>query len=409
MLSPAEKITRAVEGWFLMEPLFFAVWTAHRLVETTAIDTIRVGRGRIEYNPHFLAGLDRQTVGEVLLFEVVRIVLRHPYQRRQDDARRAYLASNIAVQELLHSRLPMPTAFAVFGDHALDGKHYEFYYDHLQEVPGCCLSGQAGEGHCAGDSAEGECGGSGEQTSEKQGKVPGLGAYTDADHTGVQNAEGWDRDELFDATVTEVVRRIQESNSWGTVGGRLRERILATLRPRLNYRDVLRQFRTSILSIHRRLTRMKPNRRYGFLQMGSRYEYTTKLLFAVDVSGSMGSDDLQRGFSVVNRFFRFGVPTIDVVQFDTEIKGKPLTLRKARYEVEALGRGGTNFQPIIDYLDEHGDYDGLVIFTDGIAPVPRPPRNRHTRVLWLFKSEEAHAQMAGSLSALGRSAYLQDS
>ena len=119
-----------------------------------------------------------------------------------------------------------------------------------------------------------------------------LDIESDADHNrcGIENTEGWEKDDLLEASMVDVVRRIQESNSWGTIGGRLREHILATLRPRLNYRDVLRQFRASILSTRRRLTRMKPNRRYGFLQMGSRYDFCTRLLFAVDVSGSMASD-----------------------------------------------------------------------------------------------------------------------
>src|SRR5262249_15373593 len=186
-----------------------------------------------------------------------------------------------------------------------------------------------------------------------------------------------------------------------------REKILASLRPKLNYRDVLRQFRASILSSRRRLTRMKPNRRYGFLQMGSRHEFCTKLLFAVDVSGSMGSADLERGFSVVNQFFRYGVPVIDVIQFDAVIQGEVKTLRRARCEVEAMGRGGTNFQPILDYIDAHPDYDGLVIFTDGIAPVPTPPKNRRTRVMWLFKSEQTYKQMDTALRAIGPCAFLQ--
>jgi len=45
----------------------------------------------------------------------------------------------------------------------------------------------------------------------------------------------------------------------------------------------------------------------------------TRLLFAIDVSGSMGTEELRQGFSVVNRFFNYGVPAIDVIQFDTEI------------------------------------------------------------------------------------------
>jgi len=50
---------------------------------------------------------------------------------------------------------------------------------------------------------------------------------------------------------------------------------------------VLRLFRRSVLSERRRLTHMKPSRRYDFLYFGSRYEFATRLLVAVDISGSM--------------------------------------------------------------------------------------------------------------------------
>ena len=166
--------------------------------------------------------------------------------------------------------------------------------------------------------------------------------------SGRENTEDWGPDELRMDQINDRIRTAAETNSWGSIPGRWKERILASLRPRLSYRAVLRQFRASVLSIHRRLTRMKPNRRYGFLYLGSRYDFTTHLLFAVDVSGSMSSEDLARGFSVINRFFEYGVETIDVIQFDTEIKGPPLTLKRARRDVKVIGRGGTSFAPVID-------------------------------------------------------------
>ena len=188
----------------------------------------------------------------------------------------------------------------------------------------------------------------------------------------------------------------------------MRERILATLKPKLDYRAVLRQFRASILSVNRVLTRMKPNRRYGFLYMGSRRDFSTRLLVAVDVSGSIGSDDLVRGFSVVNQFFTYGVNTVDVIQFDTEIKGQVLSLKRARRDIAVAGRGGTNFAPVMAYIDTHRDYDGLIIFTDGYAPVPPPPQNRKTRILWLFNNQRNYESMHAALRPLGVAAFLRD-
>lgn len=144
-----------------------------------------------------------------------------------------------------------------------------------------------------------------------------------------------------------------------------------------------------------------------FQYMGSRRDFTTKLLFAVDVSGSIPSADLERGFSLINQFFRYGIEQIDVIQFDTEIKGPPLTLKRARRAIAVLGRGGTNFAPVLAYLDEHRDYDGLIIFTDGYAPVPPPPQNRTTRILWLFNHEANYQAMARGLRTGGLTAFLK--
>ena len=59
-------------------------------------------------------------------------------------------------------------------------------------------------------------------------------------------------------------------------------------------------------------------------------------------------------------------------------------------------------------LDEHRDYDGAIIFTDGYAPVPPRPKHRRTRVLWLFKSEETYRRQYEALRAIGRVAFLKE-
>jgi hypothetical protein len=89
-----------------------------------------------------------------------------------------------------------------------------------------------------------------------------------------------------------------------------------------------------------------------------------------------------------DRFFKYSVESIDVVQFDTEIKGAPLALKRARRSLDVSGRGGTSFDPVIAFLDEHRGYDGAIIFTDGQAPAPTRTKNRHTRLLWLFNRED---------------------
>jgi predicted metal-dependent peptidase len=415
-MSTRDRIRDVVEKWFLVEPLLFAVWTTHELAINPRIRGIRVQQGRVEYNPAFIDALDRRELEQVLALEAMRILLKHPYARRPENAALAYAASNLTLQEYLETSLPLPRARDVFGCPDFDRQYYEFYYRKLVEqwasgnLPAGVFSGQGGPDGAEESSAlaglpntqSPSAGPSGEDVMDP------LDTYADPGVSGRENAADWGPDELRMDQINDRIRTAAETDSWGSIPGRWKERILASLRPRLSYRAVLRQFRASILSIHRRLTRMKPNRRYGFLYLGSRYEFTTRLLFAVDVSGSMSSQDLARGFSVINRFFKYGVETIDVIQFDTEIQGAPLTLKRARGTVEVTGRGGTSFAPVIAFLDKHRDYDGAIIFTDGDAPVPPKPKNRRTRLLWLFNREETYKRQHTALRSLGRAAYLKE-
>ncbi|MEM1171671.1 MAG: VWA-like domain-containing protein [Cyanobacteria bacterium P01_H01_bin.35] len=421
------RIARIVEKWLLIEPLLLATWTSHALVSEPRIQTIRVQRGRIEYNPEFIDELSDRHLEATLRFEALRILLKHPYSRRQAHSKISYAASNLTLQEYLQTELPFPRARDVFGDNSYDQQFFEFYYHKLLDLQPLSsdvgVSGTQGLGMGKGDAgaASGMSGDSqsepeaesveeSETTSDSKDSPPNLlSVYTDANLSGVENTNQWDRDELLSDRLDDLVKMAQANDSWGSIGGKLREQILANLHPKLDYRAVLRKFRTSILSQQRRLTRMRPNRRYGFAYMGSRRDFTTRLLFAIDVSGSMGTEELRQGFSVVNRFFNYGVEAIDVIQFDADITTDLMTFRRAQREVQLTGRGGTDFSPVLAYLEEHRDYDGLIIYTDGYAPCPAPPQNRRTRIMWLFVSEAHYRSCYPKLQDLGLGAYLKSS
>lgn len=429
-LIARHRIARIVEKWLLLEPLLLATWTSHRLVSEPRIQTIRVQRGQIEYNPKFIEQLSDRHLEATLRFEALRILLKHPYSRRQAHSEISYAASNLTLQEYLQTELPFPRARDVFGDRHYDKQFFEFYYHKLLDQqppseptssPDKTASGTRGLGTGEADAAP-ESGPSGTAQSESEPESAAgpeaalnerehppelLSVYTNPTLSGVENTNQWDEDELLSDRLDELVKMAQANDSWGSIGGKLREHILANLHPKLDYRAVLRKFRTSILNQQRRLTRMKPNRRYGFAYMGSRRDFSTRLLFAIDVSGSMGREELRQGFSVVNRFFNYGVPAIDVIQFDTEITTDAIALRRAQREVQLTGRGGTDFSPVLSYMEEHRDYDGLIIYTDGYAPCPATPQNRRTRILWLFVSEEHYRSCYPQLQHLGQGAYLK--
>lgn len=255
------RIARIVEKWLLVEPLLLATWTSHALVSEPRIQTIRVQRGRIEYNPEFIAQLSNRHLEATLRFEALRILLKHPYSRRQAHSAISYAASNLTLQEYLQTELPFPRAQDVFGDRNYDQLFFEFYYHKLLDQQSSSVQGAASgvpgvemrEANAAlASGSPGSC--ESEPTSIPSDRPPDLlVVYTDVNLSGVENTDQWDRDELLSDHLDDLVRMAQANNSWGSIGGKLRERILANLHPKLDYRAVLRKFRTSILSQQRRL------------------------------------------------------------------------------------------------------------------------------------------------------------
>lgn len=230
------------------------------------------------------------------------------------------------------------------------------------------------------------------ETSDEQGNVGPSQDYTSL----------WEEDAFMGQQITDI---IQSTTQWGSLPGGMVELIQKAAEGRIDYRNALRAFRSTILSQKRHLTRMYPSRRFGFEQMGSRYEFTTRLLVAIDTSGSVGSEELGRYFRIITTFFKYGIQEIDVLMFDADVQGEPVTLKEAQKDKQTFGvkgRGGTNFQAPIDYVTNHPDYDGLIIMTDGYAAVPLVPAFLKTKLLWVIDNEPSYKQNYDALRKTGR-------
>lgn len=206
-----------------------------------------------------------------------------------------------------------------------------------------------------------------------------------------EGTELWKEDTLSAEETRQIISDISAKGKWGNVSADIQTFIKRALfDPQIDVRDIVSSFKTSVLSSHRLMTRMKPNRRYGFSALGSRRTTIPRILLAVDTSGSISDDILKKFFSIINMFFSHGLDRVDVIQFDTKIKGKPLSFRRARSAIRFTGGGGTSFQCVFDFLKTHNNYDGLIILTDGYAKVPTVPLSVRAHILFLFTSEEEY-------------------
>ena len=377
MMTVGDRIKTLSQDWFLTEPLLFAVLCTHAIKRNDNMGCdMRCGKGIIEYNPERLEHFDDNQLALRLKAEVVRIILKHPYQRQPYNPRRDVmrLSSDLTLCDNLDGMdtigLEPPSIFDIERDQA-----FEQYYS--------LMAGQVLQLEQNAD-ADGipidmDLPSSG-QGDGSEGDITKSMLEADA------GASLWEEDELMSEKVNHEIETAQRTNQWGSLGGDLKSLIESTLVSKQNFRAILSQFRASILSTKRHLTRMRPNRRYGFDAMGSQYAYSTRLLVAVDVSGSVPDEDIRKFLAVINRFFKQGIESIEVIEFDSKITTeKPILLKQASNSIRVTGRGGTNFQPAIDYYYEHEEYDGLVFLTDGFAARPVVPDNkRHKPLAWIL-------------------------
>ena len=418
-----ELLSQIAGDWFLTEPLMFSVWCTHTLEANSKMCVpMRTGKMRIEYNPEILSSWTRSAIEERLRFEVIRILLGHPYQRQPYKAKKATLgvASDVTLTSSYHRIGTIKLPEGLQYEKGLCFEEYyalvEAYLDKNLKSPKYEIEGLIDDGGGgASDDADtgGESGGESlpNESEDKQMSLDeledalssimnkdedeeiGTGDSEDEELKEItegaeESAELWEEDQLAQEQIKDMVRRAQRSKQWGSIGGGLKDEIEATTIVRIDYRTILSGFRASVLSSKRRLTRMIPSRRYGFLYMGSKREFATRLLVAIDVSGSVDDQQVAQALSIINRFFKYGVENVDVIRFDVEVHGEPLSMKKALKTIQIEGRGGTDFQEAIDYFLDNR-YDGLIMITDGYASVPTVPDHFYGNILWMLYNDFA--------------------
>lgn len=344
-----ERISDVAQQWFLTEPLLFAIYCTHELTQNNSIKVpLRTGEGRIEYNENILAEIDEVELTGRLMVEALRILLKHPYIRQPFGARPEilFLASNMTILDNVadSKRFNFELVPVSIKNRLPKGKTFEEYYGLLNRL----IPPQQEEdlSNPNGSSARNDSNGKG-QSSSGSGSQDGQGS-SDSDNQDGQDipsshqgnnlgkanplgqkmekwadaASTWKEDSISTDSINAMIESAlsdSSNNRWGTIKGDLFELIKASLVPPVNVANILKGFKKTVLSQRRDLTRMRPSRRYGFEQMGSKYAYTTRILVAIDTSGSVSSDMLTRMLGLVNRIFKQGIEQIDVIQFDYDL------------------------------------------------------------------------------------------
>lgn len=335
------------------------------LVPTMGVYVRSGARFELLYNPCFVEALSDEELVYVFYHEVMHVVLHHCTSRKFPDKSLGNIADDLAVNELIPinpGSCEIPTlngkpvgafvrTYQKDDPNIREKQTAEWYYSFLMEKA----------------KQQNGCG----SENDSKDKKPGEGNQIDTH-------DGWKEDEVAAERIRAKIKEIDRSNTWGDLSESSKELIRAAQIRRINWRNLIRRFLGNHAWSAKEYTRKRPNRRMGYIYAGSKRLFVDKTLVAVDTSGSVNPDLLSKFLAVVNGMLDF-MP-IDMMQFDADKTEGPVSFDKRKVDYTFKGRGGTNFEPIMQVVKEKR-YRSVIILTDGCAPAPSKP---HADVLWVL-------------------------
>lgn len=179
----------------------------------------------------------------------------------------------------------------------------------------------------------------------------------------------------------EIKKSIEKYN--GVIPNELKE-IIDSLdkleESKFDWKSYFRRFIGNSYIIYTKKLKRKFNKRYEE-NPGLKIKSKNHILVAIDTSGSVNNDELKEFINEVNHIHKSG-HLVTLIQCDSDISS--VEKFKRNTPITILGRGGTSFQPVINYFNDKKIYTTLVYLTDGECEAPiNTPKN----TLWVLSSQ----------------------
>jgi len=153
--------------------------------------------------------------------------------------------------------------------------------------------------------------------------------------------------------------------------------------PKFDWRGYIRRFTGVSTKVYTKKIRRKENKRFD-ANPGLKVKMKQHMLLAIDTSGSVSDNELKEFMSEMHHIYKCGID-ITIIQCDTTIRS--IEPYKGKHELNVQGRGGTEFDPVIEYFNANlSKYTSLVYFTDGECHTDVKPRGN---ILWVLSEESS--------------------
>ena len=395
-MTNVESLAKASKELMLKEPFYGLLLMSLNKIWSNKLPTAGVRLKGINYelaiNPSFWESLPMEQKIGVLKHELLHIGFFHLVNFTNYSNKKVLnIAMDLEINQYIErSWLPEDGMFLdTFPELDLEErKGTRYYYDKLMEL----AQEQEETMQCimnAISNGESEC------------ELPNGQKINIPDHD-------WDEiEQLDEATkkliesqtkhiVEQVADQVQKSR--GTVPGEFAE-ILERLRhidpPKFDWKGYMRRFAGRSIKTYTKKSRRKYNKRLPD-NPGLKIKRHKHILAAIDTSGSVSTNELKEFLSELYHMKKTG-SEVTIIECDTAISyiGK----FDPKKDLEIHGRGGTDFQPVIDYYNEHQkEYSCLFYFTDGECSAPEGAKGN---ILWVLSSRgSAYEELPGQVIKL---------
>lgn len=204
---------------------------------------------------------------------------------------------------------------------------------------------------------------------------------------------------LIESQTEHIVKQVAEQvqKSKGNIPGEfseILERLNKVNKAKFDWKGYIRRFTGKSVKTYTKKSRRKYNKRLPDFP-GLKIKRHKHILAAIDTSGSVSTKELQEFLGELYHLKKTG-SDVTICQCDTAISYiGPFDPKK---DMKIHGRGGTDFQPVIDYYNENQrKFSCLMYFTDGEAYAPD---NAKGSILWVLSSNGDKGYLEGTYGEL---------
>jgi predicted metal-dependent peptidase len=334
----------------------------------------------IFFNASWVANLSQSEIRGVLAHEVLHVIFQHSSRRSNRDPELWNIAADHAINLLLIEQgFSLPKGG--LANYAYRGMSAEKIYSLLPQKTSYALESKRHKGGTT-------------DNAENSGEIPGIGTdVLDPDSPEVVGAR--DSDMPDTAQLNEICATLRDdaaSKLQGNAAGFFKSECTAIEESRIDWRDLLRGWLVDRIKNDWSMWPCSKKHLHRGLYMPSLgIEAPGHIIFAIDTSGSMSNEDLAEIFAEV-RVYRETYPCrLTVIQCDAKIQNittyEEMDGEEIPPKVQLFGRGGTDFRPVFQWIDENAVGAYLIYATDGYGNFPEAEQTGG--IIWLLSKHHA--------------------